>query len=286
MLNFTTFLALIAVALMVALVAALYRVRTLSAFRSNAKASVDEYRLLKQSMQENAHFVWERVLFTVACITLLQCWAAIRVQSRALSGTTQHNYFILNLAACVFSLGYILGVVLTEVLNIGRPHEHTPYNAHHAPNYIAYHLIFLLVTAPVLVCADLLTDSNALYVVGAVVLAHFVSFVIWRPYERCLHNFSVGFNLMTLLAYLALSAAFDKLSLSGSVELIASYAIMFLVLVMEVLALARIWLARKPKPKDKQRMQIREEKEEKVKDPQEMEKEALKKRKKKMLDES
>ena len=82
-LNFQTGMMMISLALLVALIGKIYRECTLRSFRNNNKASIDEYRLLKQSMEENAHFIYERVIFLVACITLFECFAAVRIQSRS-----------------------------------------------------------------------------------------------------------------------------------------------------------------------------------------------------------
>ena len=56
----------------------------------------------------------------VACITLFDCIAAVRLQSRSIQGESHYTYFLLNLLTMLFSLIYIFSILAYEVLHVGK----------------------------------------------------------------------------------------------------------------------------------------------------------------------
>lgn len=95
---------------------------------------------------------------------------------------------------------------------------------------------------------------NAIYALGGAVFINFIVLIIWRPYKQAFHNFCILLNQFAGLLFLAFAALENIITLPNVVQLAASYTILGLILVIEILALVRLAMAQRPPVKEVQRM--------------------------------
>ena len=104
----------------------------------------------EQTLNSKARFIYERLIFLVACIILFQAIAALRIQARALDGESQFSYFLIYLLTLVFAVAYTLGVLTYEVLNTGKAHEWMTPFCSYSPYYVGYYVVWALIMSPIM----------------------------------------------------------------------------------------------------------------------------------------
>jgi len=189
----------------------------------------------------------------IACVNLFQAFAAIRIQSRVVDGETQFNYFIVNLLTMVFSVCYIFSILTYEILQVGKAHEWIAPFCQYSPYYISYYVGYILTITPVLVSGEIFLGAAAIYICGGIVFIHFVIILLWRPYTTKIHNFSILFNQVIVMSFLGFEALMKLQNIDESIEFIVSYVMLALIMVIEGLAIVRLYFAFKPAKKEVQR---------------------------------
>ena len=248
-LNFQTGLILILLSFIILTIFALYRWKKLSDFKKSKNSSIEEFKLLKQQMQGKFRFIYERVFVLFAFIILLDCIAAIRLQSRSIVGEAHYSYSILNVSGILLSVVYIFGIFSYELLYMGKAHENKSFFCEHSPNYIAYYISYFLLVTPILITGSFFS-TIAIYIFTGILLLNFVLLIVWRPYKQTIHNFSIIFNAFVIVLLLSYTIISSFISMPESMDLIISYVILALILTVEILALVRLYISNKTPVKE------------------------------------
>lgn len=249
-LNFQTGLLLMVVSLVVVVIFYIYKAKTMRTLMRTKKGSIDEFKLGEQRLNEKLRFIYERVIFVVACVTLFDCVASVRIQSRCLIGESHYSYFLINLSTMIFSIVYIFAVLSYEIISIGKKHEWQSHFCSYADSYTGYYVFYLLLTTPVLVAGEQILGVAALSLLAGIVLANAVVMAVWTPYNHIVHNAAVIFNNVVVLMVLGISATMGYIAFDESIQLIFTYALMGLLFVVEMLAVVRLYLAKLSAPKE------------------------------------
>lgn len=93
----------------------------------------------------------------VACVTLFDCIAAVRMQSRSIIGESHYTYFALNLVGMLLSLIYIFAILSYEVLNVGKEHTWIAFFCSYSEHYLGYYLCYILILTPFLIGGEAFT---------------------------------------------------------------------------------------------------------------------------------
>jgi len=89
---------------------------------------------------------------------------------------------------------------------------------------------------------------------ASIMFINTIVLIIWRPYKQAIHNFSIIFNSFVVILLIGYSIAQYFMVLTEFIDMIFSYAMLGLILVIEILALVRLKTAGTVPKKEVQRI--------------------------------
>jgi hypothetical protein len=145
---------------------------------------------------------------------------------------------------------YTLGVLTYEVINTGKAHEWMAPFCSYSPYYVGYYVVWALIMTPVMAVGQIILGVKAIFICGGIVFINLIVLAIWRPYNQIIHNVGIILNHLVVLGFLGFEATMSIKPFEEPVHFIASYTLLGLILLMELLAMIRIYFAYRPPIKE------------------------------------